>query len=111
MLLPFGGGFCRRARGERRKRVLAGSAPDAVEYELDRGNLDTIAAVVLGAVERMVGLCQQRRKIEHRIVADADADAPRGDHLPTVDLTGRRGKTRTDLFGNGERAVAAGAAK
>ena len=45
------------------------------EDELARGNFDAVAARILSTVERMVGLRQQSRKIEHDFVADNDADA------------------------------------
>ena len=94
------------ACGRRRLRTIGSAAPGAIEDELDRSDLDAIAAGVLGAIKRVIGLRQQRREVEHGVVADHDADAYGGDDRPAVDFAGGLGERSADLLGNGQRPLA-----
>src|SRR5262245_36137947 len=72
------------------------AALGAIEDELNRGDLDPVSPRVLGAVARMIGLRQERRKIEHRIVRndDADVSAPCANSMKIAGQRETRGSLR-----------------
>src|SRR6202521_4759860 len=100
-----GRGF-RGQLGGRRLEKIERAAPGAIEDQLDRSDLDADAAGVFGAVERMIGQRQHRRKVEHAVMADHDADAHGGSDRPAVDFACGARKTRAGLLGDGHGPLA-----
>ena len=84
------------------------AAPGAIEDRLDRGHFDAVAAVVLGAIEGVVGLRQQHGEVGDGVLTDHDADTHRAFDRPAVDLARGRGEASTDLFGDDLRPLARG---
>src|ERR1700728_367257 len=104
---PSSRGFCPRP-GRWNTLGVGGAAFGAIEDEFDRGDLDAVSSRMLGTIERVVGLRQQRREIEYRIAGNDNADAHRaGDRTP-VDLARGGGESASDLLGNHQRTIAAG---
>src|SRR5580692_4991423 len=83
-----------------------GSPLHTIKYQLDRGDLDTVTAVVLGAIKRMIGMGKKRRQIEHSIVADDQADTDGRDHRLALDLAGGIGKRSADFLSHRQGPLA-----
>ena len=99
--------FCGwRGGGRSRGHKIRGAALGAIENEFDRGNLDPVAAGVLGAIERVIGLREQRREVENGVMAYHDADAHRRGHRPAFDIARSGGKARADVLADRHGALA-----
>src|ERR1700733_14684571 len=78
----------------------------AIEDELDRSDFNPVTPGILGAIERMIGLRQQGRQVQHRVVADDNTNADGRDDRRAVHIEGGLGEAKPYLLGDRQSALA-----